>query len=342
MPTRPVPIAVLLSCVVLTTTNVQAHHSFSEYDNASTIEVKGTLLSVAWQNPHVHFTLEERDANGRAKTWDIETSSLSILRRTDATPENLKVGDTVTFAGNPSKRSPTRLAGMNVLTASGSEVVLSPGTQPHWQTTAAGLKTTWFDASKAGNAELGLFRVWSSKFDDPETNPGSLWRQHYPLTPAAQKKAAAFNPVTDVVASGCIPKGMPTIMEEPYPIEFVQNGDTILLRMEEYDTVRRIDMTGAAAALPKTLLGRSTGRWDGKTLVVATSRIDWPYLDPSGVPLGPDATLLERFTPNEAGTRLNYELTVTDPDTFTQPIVLKRAWVWREDDAVKPYDCQSR
>ena len=339
---RSMRIASLVTASLLAAGKVAAHHSFSEYDQTSTIEVTGKLLDAAWQNPHVHFTLEARDASGGTQTWDIEGASLSILRRTDATPENLKVGDTVTFAGNPSKRSPTRLSGTNVLTAAGSELVLVPGIKPHWQTTATGLKTTWFDAAKTGDPKLGLFRVWSSKLDDAEAQPASLWRPDYPLTAAARKKAAEWNSVTDVVARGCVAKGMPTIMEEPYPIEFVDNSDTILLRIEEYDTVRTIDMKGGAASLPKTLLGRSSGRWDGKTLVVTTSRIDWPYLDSNGVPLGPSATLVERFTPNDEGTRLNYTLTVTDPDTFTQPIELKRAWVWRPGEAVKPYNCISR
>ena len=74
--------------------------------------------------------------------------------------------------------------------------------------------------------------------------------------------------------------------------------------------------------LPKTLLGRSKGRWEGTTLVVTTTRIDWRYLDPSGVPLGPSATIVERFTPTPDGTRLSYSMTVTDPATFTQPVEL--------------------
>ena len=104
-----------------------------------------------------------------------------------------------------------------------------------------------------------------------------MWRGDYPLTDAAKKARASFNPLTDSVAPGCRPKGMPTIMEQPYPLEFVKKGDTILLRLEEYDTVRTIVMTPDAkfAALPKTLLGRSKGRWEGETLVVTTDRIDW-------------------------------------------------------------------
>src|ERR1044071_255107 len=94
-----------------------AHHSFAEYDQAHPIELQGKLVDVAWQNPHVHFKLL---VDG--KTWDIESNSLSILRRTNATPDNLKAGETVKMAGWPSKRDSTRLFVTNVLPQKGQEL----------------------------------------------------------------------------------------------------------------------------------------------------------------------------------------------------------------------------
>ena len=324
------------ACCVLSQMSIGAHHSGSEYDR-TTIEIQGQLLEVAWRNPHVHFSVQAPDQTGKVLIWDIEANSLSILRRTDATPENLRVGDTIKVAGAPSRRAPNRMWAMNILAANGREIVLGPGIKPRWQGTALGANSTWFEGGTAANKTAGLFRVWSTKFNEP----GGLWRRDYPLTDAAKKGRAAFNPLTDTVAPGCRPKGMPTIMEQPYPMEFVRKGDTILLRLEEYDTVRTINMTPNAKvdSLPKTLLGRSTGRWEGETLVVTTSRIDWPYFDPSGIPQGPSATIVERFTPTSDGTRLNYTMTSTDTATFTAPLGLSRSWVWRPDETVKPYNC---
>ena len=332
---RTLSFAALIAWSVLAV-RIDAHHSGSEYDR-TTIEIQGQLLEVAWQNPHVHFIVRTTDPGGKMLTWDIEANSLSILRRTDATPENLKVGDTIKVAGAPSRRAPNRMWAMNILAANGREIVLGPGINPRWGTTAIGSKSTWFEGGTAVNKTAGLFRVWSTKFDEP----GGLWRRDYPLTEAARKAHAAFNPLTDSVAPGCRPKGMPTIMEQPYPIEFVNRGDAILLRLEEYDTVRTISMASSANvdSLPKTLLGRSKGRWEGDTLVVTTSRIDWPYLDSSGIPQGASSSIVERFTPTSDGTRLSYTMTVTDPATFTEPLELKRSWVWRPGETVKPYNC---
>ena len=48
---------------------------------------------------------------------------------------------------------------------------------------------------------------------------------------------------------------------------------------------------------------------------------------------------MERFTLTDDGSRLEYEMTVTDPATFTEPVVLTKSWAWRPNDEVRPYDC---
>jgi hypothetical protein len=133
---------------------------------------------------------------------------------------------------------------------------------------------------------------------------------------------------------------MPDIVNQPFPIEFLDREDTILLRIEEYDTVRAIHMgDGASAqAQPETALGYSTGRWEGQTLVVDTSRINGAqYINNRGVPLGTGAWLVERFTPSADGDRLHYSLTITAPDSLTAPVEQKRSWV--PGDRVMPFDC---
>ena len=183
--------------------------------------------------------------------------------------------------------------------------------------------------------ELGLFRVW--------TSAGRLWNNDYPLTEYARAARAEWDPIADEPTANCAPKGQAFIMENPYPMEFVDEGDRILLNIEEYDLVRTIYMNPEAASMEPapSLLGHSVGRWEGDTLVVETTRIDYPHFDKTGIPQTEAVRNLEHFSVNEEGSRLEYRVTVTDPTVFTEPVVMTKAWVYRPGETVNPYDCQT-
>ena len=90
---------------------------------------------------------------------------------------------------------------------------------------------------------------------------------------------------------------------------------------------------------PLSILGRSVGRWEGSVLVVETDRINWSYFNQRGLRQSEAIELIERFSPSEDGARLDYELTVTDSQLFTEPAVLTKSWVWVPGDEVLPFDC---
>src|SRR5262245_139750 len=93
-----------------------AHHSGAEYDASRAVEVTGTLVELRWQNPHVRFIVRaDPDEAGKVVTWDIETHSLSVLRRTNITPDHLAAGDRIKIAGDPSRRAPNRMFATNLL-----------------------------------------------------------------------------------------------------------------------------------------------------------------------------------------------------------------------------------
>jgi hypothetical protein len=338
---RAFPYLAVASCVVVAS-SANAHHSYSEYDDKQIVEVEGRLVRVAMQNPHVHFYVEGVGTDGRPVTWDVQSLSLNWLQRTKVPSELLKVGSQVKFAGWPSKRSPARMYSLNMLAADGQEILLFRTAKLRWRETALGYASeeaqTFYQDGIASDT-VTLFRVWASNQGDL----GSAFRPTAPLalTEAAEKAVAAFDPVNDSTEKGCTPKGMPRLMSQPPPMQFIDRGDTILLRMEEYDTVRTIHMTVAADpdTQPRTPLGYSIGRWDGKTLVVETRRVNAPYLSPSGEPLGVGARFVERFTPTADGSRLDYTLTVTDPDSLTEPAEFTRSWVARPGEQVLPFKC---
>jgi len=317
-----------------------AHHSYIEFDQQSTIEIEGTLVGAAWQNPHSRLTVAGADG----ARWDIESTSVNGLRRAGAPLELFAVGSKVKVAGWPSTKAKSRLFGTNILSAGGQELILFRA-PPRWGPGAVGLdRQTLAAAVPAGSATV--FRTWGSAYarpgipDDPDASPGALARVPLPLTEVARQALAGFDPVKYNMSMGCSPKSMPSVMGVPSPMDFVQRGESILLRIEEFDAVRTIHMDSreAPAAQPKTPLGYSVGRWEGETLVVETGNLGAAYLRP-GVPLGPSASFVERFTPSADGSRLHYTVLMTDPYSLTQPVEQKRSWI-AVDEQVMPYNCK--
>jgi hypothetical protein len=317
-----------------------AHHSYVEFDQQSTVEIEGTLVAAAWQNPHSRLTVAAADG----ARWDIESSAVNGLRRAGAPLELYEVGTKVKVAGWPSTRAASRMFGTNILSAGGKELILFRA-PPRWGAGAIGLeRQTLAAAAPAGSART-IFRTWGSAYarpglpDDPDASPGSLWRVPLPLTEVARQARAGFDAVKYNMSLGCAPKNMPYVMVVPGPTDFVDRGDSILLRFEEFDVVRTIHMNSreTPSAQPKTPLGYSVGRWDGETLVVETGSVGAEYLVP-GVPLGPAASFVERFTPSADGDRLHYTVVMTDPYSLTQPVEQKRSWI-AVGEKVMPYNC---
>ena len=134
---------------------------------------------------------------------------------------------------------------------------------------------------------------------------------------------------------------MPYLMYNPLPIELLRQDDDILIRFEEDDNERLIHMNTAPRndSEEHTMLGYSVGHWEGHSLVVETTHIAASVIDIHGTPSSSAIELLERFTPSADGSRLDYRLTITDPETFTEPFEVSRHWIWRPEIAVSPYLC---
>lgn len=152
-----------------------------------------------------------------------------------------------------------------------------------------------------------------------------------PLTPEAQKKAAARaeyralhpadGPEDRSFADRCITRGNngPPMLPAGYNnnYQIVQSADHIVILIEMIHDVRIIPLT-ARPQLPgsvRQLLGSSRARWDGNTLVVETGNFtDKTNFRGSGEKL----RVVERFT-RVAEDTLLYQFTVDDPESFTKP-----------------------
>ena len=326
---------------------VSGHHSVSViFDTATVVEAEGEVTELSWRNPHIRFQLSSTDETGSTRIWNVEMTSLTNLRRAGLSGQLINIGDRIRVAGSPGRTDPnTVYANKNLLLDNGEEVVLNPQGELRWGDNALGRDGPSGDGDPSA-PELGIFRVWSTPPGQPlllpeDVNPNFDF-DNYPLTAAARASVEAFDPVADSPILNCVSKGMPTIMEQPYPLQFLRQGEDIVLHLEEYDTLRMIHMDPNTTdeGEPATKLGFSTGRWEGNTLVVRTTRSSWPWFDVVGIPHSEDSEMVERFTLSEDGSRLDYALTVTDPANFTEPVTVSKFWVWYPQMTVESFQCQ--
>lgn len=318
--------------------SVAAHHSMSEFNRGVVTEVEGVVSRVSWTNPHILLEVTSSDKNGVKAVWTLEGGAVSAQRRRGLTGESLAVGDLVRVAGWPSTRRDRYLQVNHVLLPNGVELLVGGTREPRWSAKSAG-GTSVADARKPA-AALGdsIFRVWSQ-------GTGAWFfagRSDYQLTKSAAAAVAKWDDIADNPLTKCVAPGMPALMGNPYPMEFVPAGRDIEVRFEEFDARRKIHM-GADAARPASVplspLGYSVGHWEDKTLVVETSRINWPYFDRSGAPQTRNVTINERFTVVQNGNRLDYVMTVNEPASLVKPFVWNAYFTWNPSEAVNRYDC---
>lgn len=329
-------------CVATMGSTANAHHSTTAfYDSDRIGEVRGRVARVRWINPHLIIEVASIDESGVERIWKIEGASVNTLERQGMSAEAIAVGDEVRVVGAMSRRGRPELLGGVLYAEDGEQLVLS-GAAIRLGLTGPGPSVEKLAATEAGAGSpsagtAGIFRVWSRRVGDgyPEPPASGL-----PFTAAALAAQQAWSPFTDDAGLRCVPPGMPAVIVNPYPIEFVDRGDRILLRIEEWDTVRTIHMTDAAPpdAAPAPL-GYSVGQWEGGALVVETTKISWPYYDDVGTPQTERMKIEERFTLSDDGARLDYVQTAFDPLSFTEPAVVT-GYFWLEAGAeIKPFNC---
>ncbi len=335
----------VISVLFLVAGSAAAHHSQAGlFDMRRTTEINGVVTSVNWRNPHGQILLDVTDEDGNVTEWDAETASVSVLRIRNIDPaEAVKVGDRVTIAGAASMRNRPEILASSMLLANGYEFTF--GSQnAHFPAGKSGriygAPIIEADVARARAEADGIFRVWSTIMSDPAQFP--IFKGGYPLTAAGQAGFEAFNPQDNALLH-CGTKGQPLIMITPLPVEFIRVGDTIEMHIEEYDSLRIIHM-GPEAVAPEehTLMGFSRGHFEGDTLVVETDHIAAGYFDHEGTPQSENIRTVERFIPTADFSRLDYELTTTDPVNFTEPFTLKRHFVWKPEMSRHPYECLDR
>ena len=122
-------LALLAVSLIAVVAPVLAHHSAAaEYDVKNTVTLKGTVTKVEWQNPHVRFYVDVKDADGKVTNWEIETGSPNILLRGGFTRNALKVGDSITVVAYRAKDGANLGDAVDVTLPDGRKMNANPST----------------------------------------------------------------------------------------------------------------------------------------------------------------------------------------------------------------------
>ena len=325
-------IAATVVCLFLFPALGSAHHSRAEFSE-QVEEIPGEIVGVQWSNPHPVITLRAFPDDGEEERLEIQVyGAANNLSQAGITGELFEIGDRVTVVGQRSTRRPGLVLGTHLFLADERQVILSRALEPYRPgEVIGGLEAFISNASlfaDAANENRGFFRVWSVE----PGRGGEGVTTYRPLTEAAEAAQAAFDQEASWIGRSGTP-GMPAFMHSRNHFELIDQGDTIRYEQPVFGVVRTIHMepAGRAADQPHSVLGYSTGRLEGNTLVVETSRLNWPYLNRSGIPLSEAVRIVERFSLSEDQGRLDYHMTIIDPVNFTEPATYSRYWVALEN-----------
>jgi hypothetical protein len=154
-------------------------------------------------------------------------------------------------------------------------------------------------------------------------------------------KAYQANPPQDSAAANCVPPGMPGVMTQPYPIEFLLTPGKVTIVIEAYMQVRHIYTDGRP--LPEdpdlTFNGTSVGKWDKDTLVVDSVGFSPATTLGAGIHHSAKMRINERMRLVEPDL-LEVVTTVEDPEALTKPLVRTGRFARHRDWVTAEYVCQ--
>jgi hypothetical protein len=186
------------------------------------------------------------------------------------------------------------------------------------------------DLSGMWEAERFFFKV-----DDP------------PLLPAAQTMVDGYREKMKqgrIIYTGwtsCRPGAANAMVMTMNTIAILQTPGEITLLYEEPRMNRSIRLGGThPAGLKPSYLGDSIGHWEGDTLVVDTIGYNGKFeLDTFALPTGTRMHTTERFTKAPDGKRITIAITFDDPEFYSKPFTVERAWKASEKHHQFDYDC---
>jgi hypothetical protein len=105
---------------------VSAHHGNASYDTEKSVNVKGTVTSYIWANPHVFVKVDVKDDSGNITHWIVEGQNPVSMSQIGWSKDTFKPGDQVEIDAMPAKNgNPVAFLGSASPTAPRKRIVIN-------------------------------------------------------------------------------------------------------------------------------------------------------------------------------------------------------------------------
>jgi len=89
--------------VLVMPVSMMGHHGGASFDNTREVTVKGTVTEWLWANPHCFLKVEEKDATGTARIWNLEFGNPTDITLRGFRRNTFKIGEEITVTVTPVK-----------------------------------------------------------------------------------------------------------------------------------------------------------------------------------------------------------------------------------------------
>lgn len=334
-----------------------AHHStIAFYDHSRWIALEGTVVEIFFVNPHVSLHLEVANEDGESEIWAVETRHRAGLQDEPEDDQwfgdTLQLGDRLIAIGNPGSRVETSMAGEGLMRP-------ADGWRWRWswvlENTSDALQKRYADfasprsiasSNPAASQEVGATtddrRHKFAGYWNRVSATARWWPSGEPGNPEGIPFTAEGLARHEPVNAGIGDEYLETY--RPFRCEFYlglimtfgsveiitrHDDDRVVLMYPTYENeLRWVWVDGreyprGALQAPR-LMGYSIGQWeeadDGPELVVHTVGLETGYMRQEGIPYSDNAEIMERYTLSESRDRMYMEVTLNDPDYYTEPL----------------------
>ncbi|MDD9891635.1 MAG: DUF6152 family protein [Gammaproteobacteria bacterium] len=309
----------LMLFVLLASDVANAHHSRAAFNLDSNIEIEGTLVELAWRNPHAFVVVESIDEDGNTMEWTFEGHSIAGLMRNGWSPNSFEIGERVVVDARPN-RDPQRTFGLlNHVTRANGETLYAFSRPPEDAPPPRRPIAPSTDFSGTWRPVLILRQTLVGGFEPPAD---------WPYTEKGLAEVAIFD-INDDPGLDCESYPMPRIMRFPYNQLWEVVDGNLIITHEQATTVRTVNMN-AEDVVPASHVpdqnGYSTGRIDAQGSLTITTRgfADTKWGSERGVSSSDQKVVVETYRLTDGGYGLELTYTITDPQYLTESVQLGR------------------